>query len=171
MKVNASRLKRAQDVAAAVTDPEMPMLTLADLGVLRGVERDSDGGIVVTITPTYSGCPAMATIRAELHHALTRAGFNEIDVRTTLSPPWSSDWISPNGRRKLARHGIAPPAAAPVAAHGPVPLTLHPRGQVVPCPRCHSPHTQLTSAFAGTACKSMHRCESCGEPFERIKEI
>ncbi|HJT93468.1 MAG TPA: 1,2-phenylacetyl-CoA epoxidase subunit PaaD [Mycobacterium sp.] len=167
----SSRLQQAQNVAAGVTDPEMPMLTLADLGVLRSVGQDSDGTIVVTITPTYSGCPAMATIRADLRHALTRAGFDDIDVRTALSPAWSSDWISPNGRRKLAQHGIAPPTAAPVHAAGPVPLTLSPRGQVVRCPRCHSPHTQLTSEFGATACKSLHRCQSCSEPFERIKEI
>lgn len=171
MALVASRLRQAHEVAAAVADPEMPMLTLADLGVLRDVRQDADGTIVVTITPTYSGCPAMATIRTDLHRALFQAGFNDVDVRTTLAPPWSSDWISPNGRRKLAEHGIAPPTAAPIHGNGPVPLTLTPRGHVVQCPRCQSPQTQLISEFGATACKAMHRCLSCSEPFERIKEI
>ena len=171
MTLVAPRLQQAREVAAAVTDPEMPMLTLADLGVLRDVRQDADGTIVVTITPTYSGCPAMATIRTDLRHALTRAGFNDVDVRTTLAPPWSSDWISPGGRRKLIQHGIAPPTAAPIHGTGPVPLALSPRRHVVQCPRCRSPHTQLISEFGATACKAMHRCLSCSEPFERIKEI
>jgi ring-1,2-phenylacetyl-CoA epoxidase subunit PaaD len=164
-------LDRARAVAAGVTDPEMPMLTLDDLGVLRSVFQEADGTIVVTITPTYSGCPAMAVMRADLRESLMRAGFDEVDVRTVLSPPWSSDWITDNGRRKLAEHGIAPPGTAPPHRGGAVPLTLIPHRRLVCCPRCHSADTEQTSQFGATACKALHRCRSCGEPFERVKEI
>lgn len=162
---------QARDVAAAVTDPEMPMLTLVDLGVLRDVRQDADGTIVVTITPTYSGCPAMATMRDDLHHALTSAGFNQVEVRTSLAPAWSSDWITSEGRRKLEEHGIAPPHTVRTHPVGPIPLNLVPHRPMVQCPQCDSFDTEQTSAFGSTACKSLHRCRSCGEPFDRIKEI
>lgn len=162
---------KARDVAAAVTDPEMPMLTLADLGVLRDVRSDAEGTIVVTITPTYSGCPAMATMRHDLRRALESAGFGRVEVKTSLAPAWSSDWISEQGRRKLEEHGIAPPGPASPHSDGPIPLTLMPRRLVVHCPQCDSVDTEQTSAFGSTACKSLHRCRSCGEPFERVKEI
>lgn len=163
-------LERAQRAAAAVADPEMPMLTLADLGVLRDVSCDEHGQVVVTITPTYSGCPAMAAIRADLQRALAAAGFADAQIRTALSPAWSSDWISADGRRKLSDYGIAPPGPAP-RHRGPVLLTLTPRRQVVRCPRCASVDTEMTSEFGATSCKSLHRCRSCAEPFERVKEI
>jgi ring-1,2-phenylacetyl-CoA epoxidase subunit PaaD len=166
-----SPIERARAVAAAVTDPEMPMLTLADLGVLRSVDHDPDGILVVTITPTYSGCPAMATIRDDLLRELARAGFTDVDVRTVLTPAWSSNRITDDGRRKLAEHGIAPPAVAAIHHDGPVPLTLTPRRLVVGCPLCGSTDTEQTSEFGATACKSLHRCRSCGEPFDRVKEI
>ncbi|SBS79664.1 putative multicomponent oxygenase/reductase subunit for phenylacetic acid degradation [uncultured Mycobacterium sp.] len=162
---------RARDVAARVTDPEMPMLSLVDLGVLRDIQEDPNGTIVVTITPTYSGCPAMATMRADLEYALTAAGFDRIDVRTVLTPAWTSDWITPLGRRKLEEHGIAPPHDVTTPTAGPVPLTLSPIRQIVQCPQCDSFDTEQTSAFGSTACKSLHRCRSCGEPFDRFKEI
>lgn len=162
---------RARDIAATVTDPEMPMLTLVDLGVLRSVDRDPDGTVVITITPTYSGCPAMATMRADLEHALTEAGFTHVDVRTVLNPAWSSNWITESGRRKLADHGIAPPGTATIHRDGPVALTLTARPPVVHCPLCGSADTERTSQFGATACKSLHRCRSCSEPFDRVKEI
>lgn len=164
-------VQRAREVAAAVTDPEMPMLTLVDLGVLRSVDRDMDGALVVTITPTYSGCPAMATMRADLEYALTGAGFTDVAVHTVLTPPWSSDWITETGRRKLAEHGIAAPGAARVLPDGPIALTLTMRTPIVHCPRCGSADTEQTSEFGATACKSLHRCRSCREPFDRVKEI
>ncbi|MBW8711947.1 MAG: phenylacetate-CoA oxygenase subunit PaaJ, partial [Mycobacterium sp.] len=107
-------VERAREVAASVTDPEMPMLTLVDLGVLRSVDRDTDGRVVVAITPTYSGCPAMATMRADLECALATAGFTDVVVHAVLTPPWSTDWITDAGRRKLAEHGIAAPGTARV---------------------------------------------------------
>jgi ring-1,2-phenylacetyl-CoA epoxidase subunit PaaD len=161
----------ARAAAATVVDPEMPMLTLDDLGVLRDVRVEGDG-VTVTITPTYSGCPAMDAIRDDLRAALTRAGYRRVDVRTVLSPAWSTDWISAGGRRKLAEAGIAPPGpASPRAAAGPIPLTLSPAPVVVPCPRCGSPGTEELSRFGPTACIALRRCPSCAEPFEHLKEL
>lgn len=159
-----------RSVAQTVTDPELPVLTLADLGILRDV-RLEDGTVVVEITPTYSGCPAMGVMRADLVQALHRAGFGEVDVRTVLSPAWSTDWISEDGRRKLAAAGIAPPGPAPVRAHGPVPLHLGPSPRTAACPQCGSPDTVEQSEFGATACKALRRCRSCGEPFEHVKEL
>jgi ring-1,2-phenylacetyl-CoA epoxidase subunit PaaD len=161
-------LDRARAAAATVTDPEMPMLTLEDLGVLRDVEETGDGGVVVTITPTYSGCPAMATMRDDLVHRLRDEGFRDVSVRVSLHPAWSSDWISERGRRALEKHGISPPGAAP---RGPVPLTLAPVRRSVRCPRCGAASVSLTSEFGSTACKAMYRCEGCLEPFDHVKEI
>ena len=163
-------MEEARAVAETVTDPELPMLTLADLGVLREV-REEGGTVVVEITPTYSGCPAMGVMRADLVHALHRAGFADVDVRTVLSPPWSTDWISKAGRRKLAEGGIAPPGKAPVRPSGPVPLTLGPSRRTASCPVCGSPDTVEVSEFSATACKAMRRCRSCQEPFEHVKEV
>jgi ring-1,2-phenylacetyl-CoA epoxidase subunit PaaD len=157
-------------VAETVTDPELPMLTLADLGVLRDV-RTEGGTVVVEITPTYTGCPAMGVMRADLVHALHRAGFADVDVRTVLSPAWTTDWISDAGRRKLAAAGIAPPGRAPVRPAGPVPLQLGPTRRTAACPQCGSADTVEQSEFSATACKALRRCRACGEPFEHVKEI
>lgn len=158
----------AREIAGAVADPELPMLTLADLGILRDVAAE-DGHLVVTITPTYSGCPALREISRDLEHQLTQAGFAGVTIRTQLAPAWTSDWITPEGRRKLLAAGIAPPRPA---ASGPVPLNLTaaPRGRV-PCPRCGSSDTTATSAFGATACKALLRCNTCREPFEYVKEF
>ena len=162
----------ARTAAEQVVDPEMPMLTLADLGVLRGVDTADDGTVVVTLTPTYSGCPALDEMRHDLRRALQDAGYAEVDVRTTFSPPWSTDWISDEGRRKLAAAGVAPPARiGPRAAGGPVPLTLVAPSRAVACPQCGAPDTDETSRFGPTACTALRRCRSCGEPFEHVKEI
>jgi ring-1,2-phenylacetyl-CoA epoxidase subunit PaaD len=158
----------AYDVAAGTPDPELPMLTVADLGILRAVDVRADG-VVVTITPTYSGCPAMREIRADITHRLTRAGCDRVTVKTQLAPPWSSDWITADGRRKLAEAGIAPPVPAPRRS-GPVPLTLS-RPALASCPRCGSSHTRRTADFSATACKSLYRCDECGEPFEAVKPL
>lgn len=163
-------LTDARAVAETVTDPELPMVTLADLGVLRDV-RIEDGVVVVEITPTYTGCPAMGVMRADLVLALHEAGFTHVDVRTVLSPAWSTDWISEDGRRKLAEGGIAPPGQAPVRAAGPVPLQLGPTRRTASCPLCGSADTEELSEFGATACKALRRCRSCREPFEHVKEI
>ncbi|MDU0313392.1 1,2-phenylacetyl-CoA epoxidase subunit PaaD [Phycicoccus sp. M110.8] len=163
--------ERAYAVARTVTDPELPMLTLEDLGVLRGVEVDADGTVVVSITPTYSGCPAMATMRDDLVRALAEAGL-EARVAVALSPAWSSDWISERGRAALAEAGIsAPHPVGRRVGSGPVPLTLAPTRRAVTCPRCGSADTALTSEFGPTSCKALYRCTSCLEPFEHVKEI
>ena len=163
--------ERARRVAERVTDPELPMLTLADLGVLRDVDVVGDSHVVVDITPTYSGCPAMGVMRADLLHALHSAGFDDVEVRTVLSPAWSTDWISDEGRRKLSAAGIAPPGTAPVRRSGPVPLQLGPSRRTAACPLCGSPDTEELSEFGATACKALRRCRSCREPFEHVKEI
>ncbi len=162
----------AWDVAASVTDPEMPMLTLQDLGVLRGVREEGHGDrprVVVTITPTYSGCPAMATMRDDVVHRLADAGY-DARVEVALSPAWSSDWITERGRQALRRHGLS----APGPAHrrdGPVVLTLLPTRRTLACPRCASDRVELVSEFGPTACKALYRCSACLEPFEHVKEI
>ncbi|MCP2260415.1 ring-1,2-phenylacetyl-CoA epoxidase subunit PaaD [Streptoalloteichus tenebrarius] len=163
-------VERARLVAEQVRDPELPVLTLADLGVLRGVCAEA-GRVVVTITPTYSGCPALDEMRADLRSRLAAEGFPDAEVRTALSPAWTTDWISEEGRRKLAEHGIAPPARLGPRAAGPVPLRLDPPSATVPCPRCGSPNTVELSRFGATACKALRRCQDCREPFEHVKEI
>jgi ring-1,2-phenylacetyl-CoA epoxidase subunit PaaD len=164
-----TRLAAARRIAAGIPDPELPMVTVADLGILRDVRMD-DGSLVVTITPTYSGCPALTEIARSLHGALTEAGLGPVTVQTALAPAWTTDWITAEGRRKLEAAGVAPPGPVP---HGPLPLTLSPgpRRDGVRCPLCGSADTALTAAFSGTACKALRRCRSCGEPFEQVKEL
>lgn len=159
----------ARAVAEEVTDPELPMLTLADLGVLREVS-ERDGTVEVAITPTYSGCPALDAMRADLVARLQAAGYPDVRVRIELQPAWSTDWISPRGRAALAEHGISPPGPAPRRS-GPVPLTLSAPRRAVTCPQCGSPAVDLVSEFAATACKALYRCTACAEPFDHVKEI
>jgi ring-1,2-phenylacetyl-CoA epoxidase subunit PaaD len=166
-----SDVRRARHVAEQVPDPELPMLTLADLGVLREVTITEGGTVVASLTPTYSGCPAMAEMRADVSARLQEAGFERVEIRTVLNPPWTSDWITPAGRRKLTEYDIAPPLRTPQRPAGPVPLSLSPIRQVVPCPRCQSVDTEETSRFASTSCKALWRCLTCHEPFEYVKEI
>lgn len=150
---------------AAVPDPEVPVLSIADLGILRAVDVDEETGLVtVTITPTYSGCPAMGTIERGVAHAVRTLGW-DVAVVTVLSPAWTTDWMTPQGRSALAEFGIAPP----LAPAGPVALTLSRR--VVTCPLCGSDDTEETSRFGSTSCKALRRCRSCREPFEEFKAI
>ena len=153
--------RRAWDAAASVVDPEIPVLTIADLGVLREVTV-RDGLVEVAITPTYSGCPAMNMIALELEVALERAGFREVKVSTVLSPAWTTDWMSEDGRRKLREYGIAPPlpASSRRALFG---------VQEVACPQCGAKDTELISEFGSTSCKALWRCKSCREPFDYFK--
>jgi ring-1,2-phenylacetyl-CoA epoxidase subunit PaaD len=164
------QLERARRVATRVTDPELPMLSLADLGVLRDVDVVADSHVVVDITPTYSGCPAMAAMRDDLVRELTGAGFDRVEVRVSLHPAWTTDWITPAGRDALAAAGISPPGPAP-STSGPIPLSLLPTARQVCCPQCGSPATDLISEFGSTACKAQYRCTECLEPFDHVKEI
>ncbi|GAA0248900.1 phenylacetate-CoA oxygenase subunit PaaJ [Cryptosporangium japonicum] len=163
-------------VASEVRDPEMPMLTLTDLGVLRDV-RLVDDTVIASITPTYSGCPAMATMRDDLVHRLTDAGFPRVEVRIVLEPAWSSDWITARGRAALHDAGLSAPGPArtdtgPARTDtGPIALTLGPVRRALTCPRCGSGATELVSEFGATACKALYRCTDCLEPFDHVKEI
>jgi ring-1,2-phenylacetyl-CoA epoxidase subunit PaaD len=159
---NTDLRQRAWDAAASVVDPEIPVLTIADLGVLRGVTLRDDGGVEVAITPTYSGCPAMSTIAFDIAVSLERAGFADATVRTVLSPAWTTDWMSEEGRRKLREYGVAPPlpASSRRALFG---------IQQVQCPQCGSGDTELLSEFGSTSCKALWRCKSCREPFDYFK--
>jgi ring-1,2-phenylacetyl-CoA epoxidase subunit PaaD len=154
---------RATAAAGAVLDPEVPVLTIAALGVLRDVMVDADGLVTVTVTPTYSGCPAMDVIRSDVEKALQAAGFSQVVVRTVLSPAWTTDWMTEQGRRALADYGIAPPQPR-TSSSGPVLVSLSVR-----CPQCESPDTRELSRFGSTACKSMWACNSCLEPFDHFK--
>lgn len=159
---DASALRqRAWDAAASVVDPEIPVLNIADLGVLREVAVDGDH-VEVAITPTYSGCPAMNMIALEIELALERAGFHQPKIRTVLSPAWTTDWMSEEGRQKLRAYGIAPPQASSSrrALFG---------AQAVACPQCGSEDTELLSEFGSTSCKALWRCKSCREPFDYFK--
>lgn len=153
----------AWEVAAGVLDPELPVITIAELGVLRDVRVGRDGGVDVSITPTYSGCPAVDAIREDVDAALRAAGYAPVRVRTVLAPAWTTDWITPAGRARLRENGIAPPG--PRGA-GPVLVALAP-----PCPRCGSRRTRQVSRFGPTACVSTHTCTECREPFDHVKAI
>jgi ring-1,2-phenylacetyl-CoA epoxidase subunit PaaD len=157
----------ARAVAAAVADPEMPFLTLADLGVLRDVVV-GQSGTVVTVTPTYSGCPAITEMKRDLHRNLTAAGYGPVEIRTALSPPWSSDWITAEGRQKLRAAGIEPP----LPRHdGSVAVRVIAKREQVACPRCGSPTTVEISHFGPTPCTALRRCQACDEPFQHVKAI
>ncbi|GAA5205606.1 1,2-phenylacetyl-CoA epoxidase subunit PaaD [Microbacterium kyungheense] len=153
---------RAWAVAASVLDPEVPVLTIEDLGVLRDVTVDADT-VTVTITPTYSGCPAMDAIRDDLVLALTAAGFARVQVRLVLAPAWTTDWMTDAGRHKLREYGIAPPTGRR-AVTGPIPLRLSVR-----CPRCGSLDTHELARFGSTSCKALFECRACLEPFDHFK--
>ncbi|MFF7683762.1 1,2-phenylacetyl-CoA epoxidase subunit PaaD [Microbacterium sp. NPDC007973] len=160
--VTATR-DRAREIVAAVVDPEVPVLTIDDLGVLRDVRLDGET-VTVTITPTYSGCPAVDAIRDDIVLALTSAGFDDVVVSTTLTPAWTTDWMSDAGRRKLTEYGIAPPTGR--APAGPIRVKLS-----VACPRCGSLDTREVSRFGSTSCKSHWECRACLEPFDHFKAL
>lgn len=157
--------QRVWDLAATVVDPEIPVLTIEDLGILRDVSVDDDR-VTVTITPTYSGCPAMDAIRDDVLSVLAREGVENAEVRLTLSPAWTTDWMSAAGKRKLEEYGIAPPTGRSHVPQGPVRLTLAAR-----CPRCGSADTAELSRFGSTSCKALYECRSCLEPFDYFKVI
>jgi ring-1,2-phenylacetyl-CoA epoxidase subunit PaaD len=152
---------RARRVEASVVDPEVPVLTIEDLGVLRDVSVDG-GRVTVTITPTYSGCPAVDAIRDDLVLALTEAGFDDVRVEVVLAPAWTTDWMSETGKDKLRAYGIAPPTGR--AAVGPIRVAL-----AVKCPRCGSLDTRELARFGSTSCKALYECRACLEPFDHFK--
>lgn len=157
--------RRAWDALATVPDPEIPSISIVDLGIVR--EVDCAGACVeVTVTPTYAGCPATELIHEDIRRALRAAGATEVSIRTQLAPAWTTDWLGEEARARLAASGIAPPQTrAPAAAQ---PLVFRPR---IRCPRCGSANSELLSAFGATACKALHRCLDCREPFEYFKPI
>jgi len=164
-------LARARAAAAAVPDPEIPVITLEDLGVLRDVRAEGDR-IVVMLTPTYTGCPATELIREDVRDALAAAGVANADVRVTLTPPWTTDWISEAGRRKLREYGIAPPGAAHESSGTGAAVIRFVPGAARPspdCPRCGSADTERISEHGSTPCKALYRCLACREPFDYFK--
>nr|WP_245769448.1 1,2-phenylacetyl-CoA epoxidase subunit PaaD [Streptomyces indicus] len=156
--------ERLLELAGTVPDPELPMVTLRELGIVRDVRMSAPGRVQVEITPTYTGCPAVEAMSSDIEELLHAEGVAEVTVRTVLAPAWSTDDITAEGRRKLAESGIAPPRPQP--ADGPIPLTL-----AVRCPHCGSTETELLSRFSSTACKALRRCVSCREPFDHFKEL
>ncbi|MGO2521239.1 MAG: 1,2-phenylacetyl-CoA epoxidase subunit PaaD [Microbacterium sp.] len=160
-----TRHDEAWRITASVTDPEVPVLTLEDLGVLRRVDVDSER-VTVTLTPTYSGCPALDTMRDDVILALTAAGFGDVDVRTTLTPAWTTDWMTDAGKQKLVDFGIAPPTGRSALGQGPIRLRM-----AVKCPRCESLDTREVSRFGSTSCKALYECRTCLEPFDHFKVL
>jgi ring-1,2-phenylacetyl-CoA epoxidase subunit PaaD len=160
----APRVEAAWQRLAAVLDPEVPVLSVIDLGIVRAVEEGDDGALHVVLTPTYSGCPAVEVIEAAVREALQPLG--NVRVLRRYAPAWTTDWISDEGQRKLREYGIAPPGRCAQEAT----VRIVPRHSV-PCPRCGSARTERLSAFGATACKALWRCIACREPFEHFKPI
>ncbi len=151
----------------AVKDPEVPVISIVELGIVRDA-RATDGGVTITITPTYSGCPAMHTIAQDIRAALAVYGVDEVRIETVHAPAWTTDWIGPEAREKLRAFGIAPPG--PVDHEGGL-VALTRRRQAVSCPYCGSPRTELKSEFGSTACKAIHVCLACRQPFDEFKPL
>ncbi len=145
------------EILSEIVDPEIPVLTIADLGILRGVAEQADGTVQVTITPTYSGCPAMDHLRNEIERVLHENGHDQVDVITTFQPAWTTEWMTAEGRQKLTEYGIAAPR--------------YDTSATILCPRCKAEDSRLVSEFGATACKALRVCTSCGEPFDHFKEI
>ncbi|GAA1776785.1 phenylacetate-CoA oxygenase subunit PaaJ [Pseudarthrobacter sulfonivorans] len=161
--------QKAWDIAATVCDPEIPVLTIADLGILRDVEvGEDDQQVRVTITPTYSGCPAMDAIRDDLKTAFAKEGYAGVHVDLVLAPAWTTDWMTEAGKAKLQEYGIAPPSGMSNAARhaGPIRLTM-----AVKCPQCSSLNTKELTRFGSTSCKALYVCQDCKEPFDYFKVL
>ncbi len=154
---------RILDLLQNVKDPEVPVISVLELGVVRHVDVEADGKVLVTISPTYTGCPAMDVMAADIKKELRDHGFANVEVKQSLSPAWTTDWITEPGKAKLKAYGIAPPEKTGDirALKGELP--------VVPCPQCGSTHTVMLSAFGSTACKALWKCNDCLEPFDQFK--
>ncbi|MDX2134721.1 MAG: 1,2-phenylacetyl-CoA epoxidase subunit PaaD [Saprospiraceae bacterium] len=157
-------IEQVNDIIDTVCDPEIPVLTVRDLGIVRAVRLLDDGAVEVVITPTYSGCPAMNAIEVNLRAALQEGGFDRVNVTTVLSPAWTTDWISAEAREKLRQFGIAPPTDAATDKRA-----LLGETRALTCPFCGSVHTEMISQFGSTACKALFRCKDCLEPFDYFK--
>lgn len=159
--------QRAWDIAATVVDPEIPVLTIADLGILRNVDVQGNS-VTVTITPTYSGCPAMDAIRDDVNAAFKKEGYQDVHVDLVLAPAWTTDWMTEAGKQKLQEYGIAPPTGHSKAGghSGPVRLSL-----AVKCPQCNSLNTKELTRFGSTSCKALYVCQDCKEPFDYFKVL
>jgi ring-1,2-phenylacetyl-CoA epoxidase subunit PaaD len=157
---NTTETARLFDILSSVVDPEIPVLTLQDLGVLRDISVDGSE-VTVTITPTYAGCPAMETMRADIESTLATAGYKQVVVQQKLSPAWTTDWMSQSGREKLRAYGIAPPVSTTCGQS---------MGQIE-CPQCNSAEVKRISEFGSTACKALYQCQDCREPFDYFKCI
>lgn len=161
----ATPRQRAWDIAATVCDPEIPVLTIADLGILRDVQVEGQS-IRVTITPTYSGCPAMDAIKDDLKAAFAKEGYTDVEVDLVLAPAWTTDWMTPDGKAKLEEYGIAPPSGMAAAHQGPIKLKM-----AVKCPQCSSLNTKELTRFGSTSCKALYVCQDCKEPFDYFKVL
>jgi ring-1,2-phenylacetyl-CoA epoxidase subunit PaaD len=160
----AAEIARAWRALTAVDDPEIPGLSIVDLGIIRFVRELPDGKLEVGVSPTYTGCPATAVIHRSVEQALGAAGVGDVVVTPVLAPAWTSEWITPEGRRQLAAYGIVPPDKATLRE-------IRRVNRPVACPRCHSLDTESISEFGSTPCKALHRCRACLEPFEYFKCI
>ena len=171
---HAERVAAAWQVLHTVLDPEVPAVSVCDLGIVRDVQLNGDNRLEIVLTPTYSGCPATEAIEQDVLAAIATAGLGAAHVTLRRAPAWTTDWISAEGRRKLTEYGIAPPGA--VQVDGAVPIhfmgrSLDGSGATIACPRCSSKSTERLSAFGATACKALYRCLACREPFEHFKPI
>jgi ring-1,2-phenylacetyl-CoA epoxidase subunit PaaD len=162
--VKMDEINTIWSVLETVNDPEVPVLSVVDLGIIREVKM-TDGHPEIVITPTYSGCPAMDVIRMNIRMALLQKGYTDISLKTVLSPAWTTDWMSEKGKEKLMAYGIAPPTPVPVVCHP----GLFQQEEAIACPHCRSYHTTRISESGSTACKALYRCEECHEPFDYFK--
>lgn len=151
------------EILKKVSDPEIPVLTVVDMGVVRKIETEAET-LVVSITPTYSGCPAMDEIESNIRWALEENGYTNVEVKLILSPPWTTDWMTDEGKAKLQEYGIAPPEGSSADKS-----VLFGEAKKVMCPRCKSRNTKLVSQFGSTACKALYKCDECQEPFDYFK--
>lgn len=164
MQITDHRIPQSWVVLHTVSDPEIPVLSVTDLGMIRGIDLEQDGRLCVRLTPTYSGCPATDILEADILQALAEAELGPAHVKLDLSQAWTTDWMSTEGKRKLREYGIAPPMGLACGSH------LIP-SDGVPCPQCNSQDTRLVSEFGSTACKAQYQCKDCLEPFDYFKCI
>jgi len=162
-KAGDSEIMQLETLLEQVTDPEIPVVSIRDLGILRAISLDGRQ-VTVTITTTYSGCPAMSAIKADIRQTLAEAGFDDVRVKQSLSPAWTTDWMTEQGRKKLREYGIAPPQKSD-EGH----CAVQSPGTAVACPQCGSEETECISEFGSTACKALYRCLACAEPFDYFK--